>query len=252
MSSQNADGLIRFGLLSLPLAGLLSLAGLYGALRLGTGGILATGDNRAIASGGYLASVFIGNVLALTVLLFGVVALFAYLGNGGERVLATAAMVLSIVGIGLLVSGLGVYAYSVPALSRSFLDGHAQSITILDAIFAGPYMTVMMLAFLSYSVGFVLFGVVIWDSGALPRWAGVLLAAHAPLISGPFHFSVVVSLLGSLMAVAGGGWIALSVLRLPPARREPEAEPRVGRDYLLTGPRRRGRRRPARGSPEQE
>jgi hypothetical protein len=40
----------------------------------------------------------------------------------------------------------------------------------------------------------------------LPKWAGVVVAAHAPLISGPF------SVVGSLLAVVGGGWIALSVL----------------------------------------
>ena len=120
MPSRNNDGLIRLGVLALPLAGLLALAGLYTTFTLGPGGILASGDNRAIASMGYFMSVFFGNVLALTVLIFGVIALYAYLANTGERALTLGAMVLSIVGIALLLTRLGVIAYTVPALAGRF------------------------------------------------------------------------------------------------------------------------------------
>jgi hypothetical protein len=37
MSPQNNDGLVRFGVLALPLAGLLALVGLYSTLQLGPG-----------------------------------------------------------------------------------------------------------------------------------------------------------------------------------------------------------------------
>jgi hypothetical protein len=57
--------------------------GLYSTLQLGWGGILASGDNRAIVSDGYFLSVFLGNVLALAVLILGVMALYAYLARGG-------------------------------------------------------------------------------------------------------------------------------------------------------------------------
>ncbi len=53
----------------------------------------------------------------------------------------------------------------------------------------------------------------------------MVVAVHAPLISGPF--SNVGSVVGALLAIVGGGWIALSVLRSPSAPREAEAEPRV-------------------------
>ncbi len=218
-------GLIRLGILALPLAGLLALVGLYSTYKLGSGGILATGDNQAIVGSGYLVSQLAGNVLALTILIFGVVALSAYLADGGARALALGAMVLSIVGIALLLTGLGIFAYAVPALSRSFLDDQPESIVILDHIFTGPLGTMLTLVFLFYSAGFVLFGVAIWRSGMLPVGAGVLLAVHAPLISG--QFSTVGSALGALLAVVGGGWIALSVLRSPSDRTEAEARPRV-------------------------
>ncbi len=220
-----SDGLIRLGALALPLAGLLALVGLYSSFQLGTGGILSTGDNQAIVSSGYFVSQLVGNALALTLLIFGVVALYAYLANTGQRALALGAMILSIVGIALLLSRLGVLAYTIPALSQSFLNGNTESIVIIDDIFAGPLGTIETMSLVFYSAGFILFGVAIWRSGVLPVWAGVLLAVHAPLVAGPF--SLVGSVVGSLLAVVGGGWIALSVLRQPATRMEAEAQPRV-------------------------
>jgi hypothetical protein len=227
MAPRDSDGPIRLGVLALPLAGLLALVGLYGSFQLGTGGILATGDNRAIVGSGYFVSELAGNGLALTLLIFGVVALYAYLANSGVRVLALGAMVLSIFGIALQLIELGVFAFAIPALSRSFLDGNPESIRILDYIFAGPFRIVVTLSLLLYLAGFILWGVAIWRSGVLPKWAGVLVAVHAPLlIFGPV--SVLGPVLGALVALVGGGWIALSVLRSsPPAQAQAEAEPRV-------------------------
>ncbi len=225
MSLRSTDGLIRFGLLALPLAGLLALVGLYSTLQLGSGGILATGENRALVSTGYFMSVFLGNMLALTVLIFGVMALYAYLANSRQRALTLGAMVLSVFGIALTLSTVGVNAYAIPALSRSYLNGRTESIRILDYIFAGPLEAMSTLVFLLYSAGFILFGVAIWRSGALPRWSGVLVAAHAPLISGPF--SVVGSVVGALLALAGGGWIALSALQSPTGQARPPRRPRA-------------------------
>ena len=226
MASRNPDGIVRPGMLALPLAGLLDLVGLYSTLKLGSGGILATGENQAIVSTGYFVSVLFGNVLALTTLIFGVVALYAYLANRGQRIMALGAMILSILGISLMLSRLGVIAYAVPALSRSFLNGNPESITILDRIFAGPLVMVEIASLVSYSVGFFLFGIVIWRSGVLPGWTGVLVAVHAPLITGPF--SVAGSVAGALMALVGGGWIAFSVLRDTPGQTESRATPRAG------------------------
>jgi hypothetical protein len=176
---------------------------------------LATGDNRAIVSGGYYVSQLLGNALALTILIFGLIALYAYLAVSRVSGLAFVAMVLSIFGIALQLIGLGVFAFAIPALSRSYLGGSSESIRILDYIFEGPFRIVVTLALLLYVAGFILWGVAIWRSRTLPKWAGVLVAVHAPLlVFGPL--SVVGPVVGALLALVGGGWIALSVLRSPP------------------------------------
>ena len=84
----------------------------------------------------------------------------------------------------------------------------------------------VLLALLLYVAGFVLWGVAVWRSGVLPKWAGVLVALHAPLlVFGPL--SVVGPVVGALLALVGGGWIALSVLRGSPDRADARAVPRA-------------------------
>jgi uncharacterized membrane protein len=86
--------------------------------------------------------------------------------------------------------------------------------------------TVSTLAFLLYSLGFALFSLAVWYSGSLPRWAGVLVAVHAPLVFGPF--TVVGSVVGALLALVGGSWIALGAFRGPwEQEASPRAAPRV-------------------------
>ena len=142
------------------------------------------------------------------------------------RALALGAMVLSIFGIALQLISLGVFAFAIPALSRSFLDGHPESIRIVDYIFEGPFRIVVILALLLYLAGFILWGVAIWRSGVLPKWAGVLVAVHAPLlIFGPL--SIVGPVVGALLALVSGGWIALSVLRGSTDEADVQTAPRV-------------------------
>ncbi|HKH77997.1 MAG TPA: hypothetical protein VKA51_13650 [Rubrobacteraceae bacterium] len=53
----------------------------------------------------------------------------------------------------------------------------------------------------------------------------MFVAGHAPLVSGPF--TVVDSAVGALLALAGGGWMALSALRGPSEQEAPPGLHRV-------------------------
>ncbi len=83
--------------------------------------------------------------------------------------------------------------------------------------------------------GNVLLGVAVWRSETLPRWAGAIWAASAVLmyplgqviamtITGSTPRTVLV---GALLIVISGGWIAWSVMRQPSTQVGAEAWPRV-------------------------
>src|SRR5215208_3993100 len=160
---------VRLGLLTLPLAGLLLT---WAAIATSaffdfTGARLGPEEvARASTSLGYFLSQFVGYVVGLTLLSVGVFALTVYLSEFRRERWTLLAMVLSILGIGMLLSYYGLSTYALPVLGEA-----SQS--------------VFYAAFLLYSAGFILFGFGVWSSGALPKWAGALLALHAPLLTAP-------------------------------------------------------------------
>src|SRR5215204_5589005 len=184
---------------------------------------------------GYFWSQFAGYVLGFTLLTLGVFALTVYLSDIRGEQWALGAMILSILGVGLLLSHYGLRAYAVPALGGAYLGGEQGAVGMANVIFGDPTRSVFYAAFLLYSAGFILFGFAVWGSGTLPQWAGVLLALHAPLLSAPLPD--VFSVLGALLLLMGGGWVALTVLRRPPARMRAQAaaepEPQARRSGLV-------------------
>src|SRR5215217_4594507 len=223
---------IRLGLLTLPLAGLLLS---WGAIATSaffdfTGTRLAPEEvARASTSLGYFLSQFVGYVVGLTLLTVGVFALTVYLSEFRRERWTLMAMALSVLGIGLLLSHYGLSTYALPVLGQAYLDGVQNAVVVANTILLdGLTRSVLYAAFLLYSAGFILFGFGVWGSGALPKWAGVLLALHAPLLTAPLPnlFSV----LGALLLLVGGGWITFAILRRPPAQgasAEPESRART-------------------------
>jgi hypothetical protein len=227
---------IRLGLLTLPLAGLLvTWATVASSAFYNFSGAAVVGPKevaRASTSLGYFLSQFVGYLLGLTLLTVGVFALTVYLSEIRRERWTLVAMVLSVLGIGLLLSHHGLRTYALPVLGKAYLDGVQNAVVLANSILLdGLTRSVFYAAFLLYSAGFILFGFGVWGSGALPKWAGVLLALHAPLLTAPIPdlFSIV----GALLLVIGGGWIMFAVLRRPPSREagagpEPrESEPRA-------------------------
>jgi hypothetical protein len=227
---------VRVGLLTLPLAGLLlTWATVASSAFYNFTGAAVVGPKevaRASTSIGYFLSQFVGYILGLTLLTVGVFALTVYLSEFRRERWTLVAMVSSILGIGLLLSHYGLRTYALPVLGEAYLDGVQNAVVLANTILLdGLTRSVLYVAFLLYSAGFILFGFGVWGSGALPKWAGALLALHAPLLTSPIPdlFSV----LGALLLVIGGGWITFTVLRRPPSREagagsEPrESEPRA-------------------------
>ncbi len=223
MLQRHTRSLIRIGILALPLAGLLALVGLLANYNVPDPRVDPRGAAQSLSSTGYFVSQFVGNVVGLTLLIFGVIALTAYLANTRVKGLALSAMVLSIVGITLTLSVSGVAAYALPVIGRAYLDDHLDVIGlsgqqgsrgIVVAILGSPAREIFILVFFLYSAGFILFGVAVWRSGVLRKGTAIPLAFHAPLFSSfirpqPNWSSV----LGALLFILGSGLIALGVLR---------------------------------------
>lgn len=225
MPPQNTSVLIRTGIWALSLAGLLSLIGGLASLGSPDPGVDPRGAAQAASSSGYFLSQFVGNVLAVTLAIFGVIALFAYLANIGWGRLAAAAMILCILGFAMLLSFLGLPTYVIPVISRTYLSGQHDAFRAVGAIFDSVF-PIIIVASLLYFLGFLIFSVAIWRSGVLPRGAGVLLAIAGLVLAVPAP-SEILTIVGSVLLLVAGGWIALSVMRGPSGPSEAAAQPRV-------------------------
>lgn len=225
---QHTTNLVRIGILALPLAGLLALVGLLVNYSVPDPRVDPRGAAQTISSIGYFVSQFAGNVLGSTLLIFGVIALTAYLATTSVKGLALAAMVLSIAGIALILSVAGVAAYTLPAIGRAYLDGQdviglgdqpgARGIVI--AILGSPARELFVLVFFLYSAGFILFGIAVWRSGALRKGTAIPLALHAPLFSSFIRpHPNWASVLGALLFIVGSVLISLGVFRVYSPRR---------------------------------
>src|SRR5215211_412415 len=117
---------IRLGLLTLPLAGLLLTWAAIATSAFFDFPDPVVGPEeaaRAYTALGYFLSQFVGYVVGLTLLTVGVFALTVYLSEFRRERWTLVAMVLSILGIGLLLSYHGLRTYALPVLGKAYLDG---------------------------------------------------------------------------------------------------------------------------------
>jgi hypothetical protein len=210
MATPNVGTWVRIGLLTLPL---------YGLLTLWTTFIHQPDPNadfevyaRYVSATNYLVDHLFGSILGVMLAIFGAVALSVYLSS---RRSALTAMVLSIAGHALTLTLFGMSTFATPAIGRAYLEGQQNIIEVNQDILGTPVIVTALLGGLLYSAGTILFGVAVWRSATLPKWAGVLYAPTGLLISLVGLIQGQAQTLGSLLIIIGGGWIAWSVMRRP-------------------------------------
>src|ERR671913_1172784 len=142
---------IRLGLLTLPLAGLLLTWATIATSAFFDFSDAVVGPEeaaRAYISLGYFLSQFVGYVVGLTLLTVGVFALTVYLSEFRRERWTLVAMVLSILGIGLLVSHYGLSAYAVPVLGKAYLNDVQNAVVLANTILLdGLTRSVLYVAF---------------------------------------------------------------------------------------------------------
>src|ERR671914_2006161 len=213
---------IRAGLLALPISGPLTMWATLVPQPNPTTEFEAW--SRFVTTTDYLISHLLGTNLGIILLIFGVIALGAYLAKEGGRSgrLGLAAMVITIAAnaLGLMSAG-GWSTFAAPAIGRAYLSGIEDAMRIDVGL---DYIVIFMLVIVLAFIGNVLLGIAIWRSGTLPKWAGAIWIAWAVLfyvagvLSG-FLFtssSLPTQPIGSLLMAISGGWIVWSVFRQPP------------------------------------
>jgi hypothetical protein len=225
MKTTNTTRWIGTGLLGLPL---------YGALTFWSSFNPQPDPNthfeawsRYVTTDHYVLTHVLGSGLGLILAIFGTFALGAYLANGRAGRLGLVAMVITVFGTALFLMPMGVSTFSAPHEGQAYLAGIEEydklPLIFADTVFMGSSLLVIVLAF----VGNVLLGVAVWRSGTVPKLAGALWAAAAVFMY-PLGIVYAVAILGvqstpptvlvgALLMVVGGAWMAWSVLRRPSA-----------------------------------
>ena len=235
MSQPNTANWIRLGLLALPFYGLLTFWTTLDPQPDPSTDYEAWA--RYVSTTYYVLSHLLGSILGLVFAIFGVFALGAYLANGraGGR-LGLVAMVITVAATALFLPLLGASTFAAPQEGQAYLAGIEEYAQLEPGFAVYVQGATFLLVILLLFVGNVLLGVAVWRSGTLPRWAGVIWAAAAVLmyplgqviamtITGSTPPTVLV---GALLIVISGGWIAWRVMRQPSSQVVgAEAEPRV-------------------------
>src|SRR5215211_7107528 len=225
MPAANIGGWIRIGVWALPVYALLTFWATF--THEPNRHIEVEAYARYISTTGYLVQHLLGSILGTILAIFGVIALGAYLASSRSGRLALLAMVLSVAGSCLILTIFGFSTIISPVIGQLYLAGQPGVMKVNEAIFSSPAFGFLVLpGLLLYLVGTILFGVAIWRSGTLPKWAGVLYAPTGLLIAAGVQIGVAPTL-GSAMVVVAGGWIAWSVMLQPSSQLGAEAQPRV-------------------------
>ena len=235
MSATNTTRWIGAGLLGLPLYGVLTF---WSSLNPQPDpNTQYEAWSRYVTTDYYVLTHVFGSILGLALAIFGTFAVGAYLTRSRAGRLGLAAMVMTVLGSVLFLPVMGVSTFSAPKQGQAYLAGIEEFVE-LPGIFADTIAALTSLLFVVLIfVGNVLLGAAVWRSGILPKWAGALWAAGAVFMYplglvyaatiGPQSTPPTV-LVGAMLIVIGGEWMAWSVLRRPFAEKVGmAAQPRV-------------------------
>jgi hypothetical protein len=221
MSTPNTTRWMGIGLLGLPL---------YGALTFWSSIDPQPDPNthleawsRFVTTNHYVLGHLLGSILGLIFLVFGIFALGTYLARSRAGRLGLVAMVITVFGNALFLPLQGISTFSAPKEGQAVLAG-IEEYEKLPPIFADTVFSLTgLLVIVLLLVGNVLLGVAVWRSEMLPKWAGALWATANVLMYLSLVYAATIGpastpptvLVGAVVVVISGGWMAWSVLSRP-------------------------------------
>ena len=193
----------RIAALSFPISGLVAAVA---ALTPGIGIKPSLDPYRFSQAANYVGLANLAGIISLVFLLFGFQTLHAFLERSSVDTWAFAGMILSVIGLGLFLPFLGIFAFAAPVVGRVYLSGDLQAVDIVSE--ATGLSNPAAFAFGGISVlcsvlGAILFSVAIWRSGKMPKWSALAYAYSAPLNWTP-HYVPVLWLLGGILLFGAG------------------------------------------------
>ena len=116
----------------------------------------------------------------------------------------------AIIGASLAIATLGVFSYGSPYLAKDFMLGNLGAPEMITEIATGSQGIIHILGGSLYLLGTVLFGLAVWCSDLLPKWPGLLIAAHGlSLVSGSMFYPLLLA--SWTLLLAGGLWLFTNI-----------------------------------------
>jgi hypothetical protein len=119
--------------------------------------------------------------LSVPLLVFGSFSIYSHLRRTRARRLARAGLLVT---VGLLLIFMPMYgfaAFVAPAVGALLESGQANAVDVMDQTFKEPLIAIPFFAGILCNLGYVLTGVAIWRSQALPKWGGLAFAIAGTL-----------------------------------------------------------------------
>ncbi len=171
-----------------------------------------------VSSPSYLMEHIASSVVGAVLVIFGTLALGAYLARSRAPRLALWGTVLAVTGQTLFMVPGTISTFATPAIGAAYLSGNRE---VMAVEFSPVSSLITAVALLLTVAGNIVLGVAIWRSGVLRKWAGLLWITGTLMfyIFGAFlgmatiNASLPTQPVGAAVLAISGAWIAWTVLR---------------------------------------
>ncbi|MFH2039745.1 MAG: hypothetical protein ABIJ65_09960 [Chloroflexota bacterium] len=191
-------------LFTFPLSGILALGALFMRKFVGMPGADPGVWAAVVTSNRYVIAQYLF-ILAYVLPFLGFWALYMVLMQHNTEKLAFWGLVGTLIGTGLPLTTLGVFAYASPALGKLYLLGDTHLPQVITEIAMGSSMVMGLPGAVFYVSGCILFGIAIWRSFPSVKWSGILFGLHGILVSLGFGSALMLSLSWMFLIASGTG-----------------------------------------------
>lgn len=129
--------------------------------------------SRALTSNAYLIAQILF-LLAFPLFSTAAISIYKLLSYSRDHRPAFAAMVFSVIGVGLSMPALGINAVVLPLIGKIYLGGEAGALTLYLALQDFPQLLILKLGGYLLLIGIAVFTWVIWRNEDLSRWGAML------------------------------------------------------------------------------